>query len=176
MKETNLYTMTVPVFIKSLTALSAVLKKAEAHAIEKSTPRHNYVDALLNDRLVFDQFPLVRQVQIATDNAKAVAARLGGLEMPKFEDTEKTFAELQERIEKTIAFLKTIPEDALAGKEEARVTLPYWADKYLTGSEYVTEYLLPNFFFHTVTAYAIARKNGVQIGKADFFGGLPLKD
>lgn len=174
MNETNLYTVTVPVFIKSLEALSRVLKKAEAHAAEKSSPKRDFAEALLNDRIVFDQFPLIRQVQIATDNAKNSVKRLGGIEVPTFEDTEKTFEELQQRIQKTLEILKTVPESAIAGKEETRVSLPYWDGKSLSGSEYAMQYLIPNFFFHVTTAYAIVRKNGVQVGKGDFTGPLPL--
>lgn len=171
---TNLYTMTVPVFIKSLEALSDILKKAEAHAAAHSTPKRDYAEALLNDRLVFDQFPLVRQVQIATDNAKNCLKRLGDIDVPTFDDTEKTFAELQARIAKTIELLKSVPESAIAGKEDVRVSLPYWDGKSLSGFEYTTQYLIPNFFFHMTTAYAILRKNGVAIGKSDFTGELPL--
>lgn len=175
MKETNLYTVTVPVFIKSLEALSGVLKKAEAHAKERSTPKRDFADALLNDRIVFDQFPLIRQVQIATDNAKNSLKRIGGIDVPAFDDTEKTFDELQQRIAKTIEILKSAPEDAIKGKEEVSVSLPYWEGKTLTGSEYVLQYLIPNFFFHVTTAYAIVRKNGIVVGKGDFTGPLPLK-
>lgn len=171
---TNLYTMTVPVFIKGLEALSSVLKKAEEHGAAHSTPNRDFRESLLNDRIIFDQFHLIRQVQIATDNAKNSLKRLGGIEVPAFEDTEKTFAELQTRIEKTISLLKSVPEDAIAGKEDVRVSLPYWDGKSLSGFEYTTQYLIPNFFFHMTTAYAICRKNGVQIGKGDFTGPLPL--
>ena len=172
--QTTLYTMTIPIFIQSLEALSAVLTKAEAYAKEKSSPKRDFSDALLNDRIVFDQYPLIRQVQIATDNAKNSAKRLGGIEAPVFEDTEKTFAELQERIAKTITFIKSVPKEAIEGKEDVRVSLPYWDGKSLSGFEYATQYLIPNFFFHVTTAYAIVRKNGVTIGKSDFTGPLPL--
>lgn len=177
--ETNLYTITIPVMTKALTALDKMLDKVAAHAETKATERRPgavHAEALLNDRLIFDQFPFAAQVRIACDNAKGGAARLAEIEAPKFEDNEKTVAELKTRIEKTLAFLGTVKPEQLIGKEDIKISLPYFAGKYFTGFEYATEYLLPNFFFHVTTAYAILRKNGVDIGKADFIGGLPLKD
>ena len=115
------------------------------------------------------------QIQRVSDNAKNGIARIAGIEAPKMEDAEKTVAELQARIEKTLAFLKTIKPEQLIGREEAKVSLPYWNGKSLTGFEYATEYLMPNFYFHLVTAYSILRKNGVDVGKDDYIGGLPLK-
>ena len=179
MSETNLYVVTVPVFKKALKVLSNILEKGLEHASTKATerqPTEKHFDALLNDRLVFDQFPLVMQIRIACDNAKGGAARLAEIEAPKFEDNEKTIEELRVRIQKTMAFLDSIKPEQIIGKEEIKVSLPYFPNKYFTGLEYVTEYLLPNFYFHLTTAYAILRKNGVNVGKADFMGGLPLKD
>ena len=131
---------------------------------------------ILNDRLVFDQFPFVMQIRVACDNAKGCAARLAEIEIPKFEDNEQTIGELKARIEKTLAFLKIIKPEQIIGKENVKVSLPYWDGKSLHGFEYVTEYLIPNFYFHVVTAYSILRKNGLTIGKSDYIGGLPLKD
>lgn len=176
MQETNLYTITVPVMVKVLTALNKILDKAAAHAATKKTPKRDYEEALMADRLVFDQFPLATQVRIACDNAKGGAARLAEVEIPAFEDNEKTVADLKARIAKTLAFLETIKPEQITGKEGIRVSLPYWKDKYLTGFDYATGYLMPNFFFHYNTAYSILRKNGVDIGKNDYIGGLPLKD
>src|SRR3989344_2174561 len=173
--ETNLYSVTIPVMAKALDALSKILDKAAAYAESKKTPKRTFEEALLNDRLVFDQFPLAAQVRIACDNAKGGAARLAEVEIPRFEDNEKTNAELQARIEKTHAFLRTIKPEQIIGKEAVKVSLPYWDGKHTTGFEYATEYLMPNFFFHVVTAYAILRKNGVPLGKNDYIGGLPLK-
>lgn len=176
---TNLYVVTVPVLKKALKVLSNILDKGVIHAGTKASERQptaKHMDAMLNDRLVFDQFPLIRQIQIACDNAKGGPARLAEVEPPKFEDNEKTVEELKARIDKTIAYLDTIKPEQIIGKENVKVSLPYFPSKYFTGLEYVTEYLLPNFFFHVTTAYAILRKNGVDIGKADFMGGLPLKD
>ncbi|MDO8552785.1 MAG: DUF1993 domain-containing protein [bacterium] len=179
MQQTNLYAVTVPPMIKALSMLPKIMDKAIAHAESRGTERHpgsKHLASLLNDRLVFDQFHFIRQVQIACDNAKGGAARLAEVEIPVYEDNEKTVDELKARIEKTIAFLKTIKPEQIIGKEEIKITLPYWKNRYATGFEYATEYLLPNFYFHIVTAYSILRKNGVDIGKKDFINGLPLKD
>jgi hypothetical protein len=179
MSETNLYTVTVPPMIKSLKALSGLLDKLDAHASQKQLDWHppkTQESALLNSHLIADQFPFVRQVQVACDNAKGAAARLAGVEAPKFEDNEKTVAELKARIEKTIAFVETIKPEQIIGKEMAKVSLPFWEGKSLYGFEYVTEYLIPNFYFHVATAYSILRANGVGIGKSDYLGPLPLKE
>ena len=169
----NLYVEVVPVMVKMLGGLKLVLQKSAAHAKEKGMSE----EAFLGDRIAPDMFPFARQVQIATDNAKGAAARLTGTENPKYEDTEKTFAELQARIDKTLAFLATFGEAAFADAAERQVTLPYFPGKYMTGLDYAREYAIPNFFFHTCMAYALARKNGVDIGKTDYMGGsLPLKD
>jgi hypothetical protein len=121
-------------------------------------------------------FPLVRQVQIATDNAKGAIARLSGTENPKFEDTETSINELLERIDRAIAFIKSVPEDAFEGAEERRIELPYFKGKYFLGFDYLREYALPNFFFHVVTAYGILRKNGISIGKADYINNATMYD
>jgi len=173
--ETNLYTTTIPPMRKALLALSEVLEKACAFAESKKTSRRSFEEALLADRIIFDQLPLSAQIQIACDNAKGGAARLAGIEAPKFEDTEKTFAELRTRIEKTILFLDTV-KDEVVGQEARRVTLSHYPEKHLLAHEYAREYLLPNFYFHVVTAYAILRKNGLAIGKSDYIGELPLHD
>ncbi|MDB5238510.1 MAG: hypothetical protein JWM46_780 [Candidatus Kaiserbacteria bacterium] len=179
MQETNLYTVTVPVFIKALTSLDGMLDKVAAYAAAKGTERRPaayFENALLQSRLIADQFPFVQQVQVTCDNAKGATARISGVEMPKYEDNETTVAELKARVEKTIAFLKTITAEQIIGKEETKITVPYWNGKHLTAFEYVTEQVLPNFFFHLTTAYSILRSNGIDIGKGDFIGGLPLKD
>lgn len=176
MQKTNLYTITVPVMTKALTALDKILDKAAAHADERKTARRTFEDALLHSRLVFDQFPFVQQVQVACDNAKGGAARLAQVEAPSFEDKETTIAELKERIHKTLEFLKTLKPEMIESNEGIKIALPYWQGKHMTGFEYATEYLLPNFFFHVTTAYAILRKNGLNLGKGDYIGGLPLKD
>lgn len=179
MQETNLYTVTIPPMIKSLRALSGILDKLDAHAKSKQLewqPAGMQEQALLNDHIISDQFPFVRQVQIACDNAKGAAARLAEVEVPKYEDNEKTVTELKARIEKTLAFMQTIKPEQIIGKENITISLPFWDGKSLTGFEYATLQLMPNFYFHVTTAYEILRKNGVDLGKADYIGPLPFKN
>ncbi|MBI2612840.1 DUF1993 domain-containing protein [Candidatus Kaiserbacteria bacterium] len=179
MQETNLYTATIPPMRKTLESLSKILDKAAAHAAEKATerrPASYFEERLLQSHLVFDQFPLLMQIQRVSDNAKGGAARLAGVEPPSFEDNEKTFQELKARLEKTIAFLDTVKAEQVAGKESRNVILPYWQGKHLTAFEYATEYLMPNFYFHFATAYSVLRANGVEVGKDDYIGRLPLKN
>ncbi len=178
MQETNLYTITVPPMMKTLTALAKILDKVESHAKSKQLEWHPagmQEEALLSSRLISDQFPLVRQIQVACDNAKNGIARIAEVEAPKFEDTEKTIAELKTRIDKTVAYLKTFKPESVIGKESVKIALPYWGGKSMSAGEYVNNYLLPNFYFHATTAYSILRKNGVDLGKSDFMGELPLK-
>lgn len=177
--ETNLYTITVPVMTKALTALDKMLDKVSIMAASRANdwrPAAHFETAFLQSRLVFDQFPLVQQVQVTCDNAKNGVARLAQIDAPKMEDNETTIAQLKQRIAATLAFLATIKPEQVIGKEDIKVTLPYWNDKYMTGSGYATEYLVPNFFFHYTTAYSILRENGVEVGKSDYMGGLPLMD
>jgi uncharacterized protein len=163
----SMYQASVPVFIRMLTNLSAVLKKGEAHAQGKKIDPSVFTSA----RLAPDMFPLVRQVQIATDQVKGCGARLAGMEVPKYEDNEQSFADLYARIDKTIAFLKSIKPEQLNGSEDRNVQLPV-RDKtiMIKGLDYLFERVYPNFFFHVTTAYAILRHNGVDIGKGDFLG------
>jgi hypothetical protein len=158
----------VPFFIHSLTALSACITKAEAHAEAKRLKP----DVIPNLRLVADMFPFARQVMIATDHAKGAPARLAGLDVPRFEDTETTLEELRARIQKTIDFLKTIPADAFEGAEARTITIKA-GPRELTfpAPQYYQGYAIPNFYFHMTTAYNILRSNGVDIGKLDFLGG-----
>jgi hypothetical protein len=166
----DIYTYTVPVFVKQLSGLRNILEKAKAHLAETGGDEQ----ALLADALYPDMFPLAKQVQVACDNAKGATARLSGTENPKMEDNERTIDELVARIDKTIAFVRSVPESAFAGAAERKVTLGYF-DGYFTGFDYAREYAIPNFFFHAVTAYGLIRKNGVPVGKADYTNGLPLK-
>jgi hypothetical protein len=130
---------------------------------------------ILQARLAPDMFPFVRQVQIASDNAKSISARLAGEEPPKMEDSESTLSELAERTRKTIAYLKTLESAKFEGAEDRHIPFPYVPDTYLLGQEALFESYLPNFFFHVTTAYAILRNQGMPVGKADFIGTLPLK-
>lgn len=179
MDTLNLYTISIPVMVKSLKSLTNILDKAVEHAKAKASERQPFevhFDQLLNARLIFDQFPLIRQIQIATDMAKGAGSRLAEVENPVFEDNEKTLDELLDRINKTIKFLEGLDPAKISKNTDLKITLAYFPGKYLTPLEYLTEFALPNFYFHITTAYAILRKNGVDVGKNDFIGGLPLKD
>lgn len=167
---TSLYTITIPPFIKALTNLSSCLDKAVAFAeAKKFDPQ-----TLLQSRLAPDQFPLVRQVQSASDAAKGFAARLNGQEIPSIADAETTIEELKGRIAKTIDILKMIKPEDVDGKEDvSNIKLPYLPGM-LTGFDYVIGLTIPNFYFHVVTAYAILRHNGVDIGKTDYIGSLDI--
>lgn len=158
----------VPSFVHSLTALSKILDKAEAHAEAKKIKP----DVIPQLRLVADMLPFWRQVTIACDHAKGASARLSGTENPSFADAESTLAELKERIAKTIAFITTIPDEAFADAE-SRTIMVKAGPRELTFSapQYYGSYAIPNFFFHMTTAYAILRANGVEVGKGDFLGG-----
>lgn len=164
----SMYQTSVPVFKQMLGALSAVLAKAEAHAAAKKIEPK----ALLQARLYPDMFALLRQVQIACDFAKGVSARLAGAEVPGFEDTEETFADLQARIEKTLAFIGSLEISEIDGSEERRIVTQAGTpkEKIFSGQSYLLNYGLPHFFFHTTTAYAILRHNGVEVGKKDYVG------
>lgn len=158
----------VPAFVHSLTALSNILDKAEAFAEAKKLKP----DVIPNLRLIADMLPFSRQITIACDHAKGAPARLAGVEVPSFADTETTVAELKERIAKTIAFISTLPDAAFEGAE-ARTVVIKAGSRELTfpGAQYLSTYALPNFYFHMGTAYNILRSNGVAIGKVDFLGG-----
>lgn len=163
----SLYQASVPVFVRMFGNLSAILDKAVADAeARKIDP-----SVLLNARLAPDMHPLTRQVQIASDAAKGCAARLSGVEVPSFPDTESSFAELQARIANTLDFIKSLsPEqiDSGAGREVV-IKVPGSELKF-SGEDYLLHFVLPNFYFHVTTAYAILRHNGLGIGKMDYLG------
>jgi len=157
-----------PRFAHMLRSLAALLDKAQAHCEAKK------IDplALTQFRLYPDMFPLARQVQIACDTAKGAVARLAGLEIPKHEDTEQTFAELKSRIAKTVDFIESVSAAKLDGTEDKEIVLKMRAgDMKFTGLQYLLGFAYPNFYFHVTTAYNILRHNGVEIGKRDFLGG-----
>ena len=159
----------VPVFTQFLNALSAILKKAEAFCEAKKIEP----DALLTARLFPDMFPLRRQVQLACDFAKGAGARLAGIPVPSFPDEEKTFAELQARIAKTLDFLGTLKKEQFADAASRTVTLKIGGqDMNFPGATYLSHFALGNFYFHLTTAYDILRHNGLEIGKRDFMGGI----
>ncbi|MGV8920663.1 MAG: DUF1993 domain-containing protein [Pseudomonas sp.] len=166
----SLYATSVPVFKQMLSALSDVLAKAEAHASAKSIEP----DALLQARLFPDMFQLVRQVQIAVDFAKGVPSRLAGITPPSYDDSEKTFADLQALLAKTLAFLATIQPEQIDGQESREIiTRPGTPkQKIFNGQSYLLSYGLPQFFFHVTTTYAILRSNGVEVGKRDYMGAF----
>ncbi len=164
----SMYNASIPVFQQMLKALSEVLTKAEAHAADK----HFDPEVLLQARLFPDMFPLLRQVQIAADFAKSVPARLAGVEVPAYEDSEQSFADLQARLTKTLTFLAGLSAAQIDGSEALEVVLRPGTpkEKKLSGQTYLLGYGLPQFFFHVTTAYDILRHNGVEIGKRDFMG------
>ena len=163
----SMYQATVPVMQRALANLIAILEKGAAHAEAKKIDPA----VLVASRLYPDMFPLSKQVQVASDISKGGAARLAQVEPPAFEDNETTFAELIERLRKTIAFLGTLKAQQIDGSEERTVT---WqtrtATKSMQGQPYLLNHVLPNVFFHVATAYDILRHNGVEIGKQDFLG------
>jgi hypothetical protein len=166
----SMYSASVPVFRQMLGSLAAILEKAEAHAdLKKIDPQ-----ALLQARLFPDMFPLLRQVQVAADFAKGTVARLGGVEVPRYEDVETDFAGLQERIAKTLAFIDSVPREAIEDGAEREITVGTGANQrqFNGGQTYLLHYSLPHFYFHTTTVYAILRHNGLEIGKKDFIGSF----
>lgn len=164
---TELYDLTVPVFTRGLKALSAILDKAAAHATETGADPQ----ALLALRLAPDMHPLSKQVQIACDGSKLCVARLSGAEAPVNEDTETTIAELQARIAATLAFIGSVPRDAIDGQEDRDVVLKFPGGEWpFKGQAYVVGFALPNVFFHLTAAYGLLRQAGVPLGKRDFLG------
>jgi len=163
-----LYTASVPVMQQMLRALSDVLKKAEEHAVQKNIDP----DALLQARLFPDMFPLIRQVQIASDFSKGIVSRLAGAEVPSWPDTEVSFTDLQALIAKALAYIESFkPEQFDLGEDREIVLRPGTPkEKRLAASAYLLHYGLPQFFFHVTTAYAILRHNGIEIGKRDYMG------
>jgi hypothetical protein len=163
----SMYQASIPVFVRMLSNLSAMLEKAAAYAeVKKIDPA-----VLIQARLAPDMRPLSFQVQVATDTVKGCAARLAGIEAPSFPDTETTFPELHARIAKTITFLQSVSAAQIDGSEERTVTLKLRQEVQFKGQAYLLSFVLPNFFFHVTTAYAILRHNGVEIGKQDYIGG-----
>lgn len=164
----SMYQASIPVLIRTLSNLRAILVKGAAHAETKKIEPA----VLLGSRLFPDMFALTRQVQIATDMAKGCAARLSGVEPPKYDDTESSFADLLARIDKTVAYLKTFKPEQIDGTEDRDVTLntPRGPLNF-KGMPYLLYFLLPNIYFHVTTAYNLLRHNGVELGKLDYLGG-----
>jgi hypothetical protein len=163
----SMYQASIPVFIRVLGNLSAILDKAAAHAEAKKIDP----SVLVNARLAPDMFPLARQVQIATDGMKGCAARLAGVEIPSYPDTETTFPELKARIAKTADFLKSVRADQIDGSETRQISLKFGGQPTsFRGQDYLLTFVYPHVLFHVTTAYDILRHNGVELGKMDYLG------
>jgi hypothetical protein len=163
----TIYDASIPPLVTMLENLGHVLKVGEAHARESGKDAKDYLEA----RLAPDMYNLIKQVQVATDMAKGCGARLAGADIPKYEDTETSFAALQDRLAKTIAFLKGLDRGAFSGAEDKAVTLKFPnAEFHFSGRDYLTNFAMPNVYFHITTVYAILRHAGVPLGKPDFMG------
>ncbi len=165
----TMYQASIPAFIRMLDNLSTILDKAAAHAEAKKIAPAIFINA----RLTPDMFPLSRQVQIATDMVKGCAARLAGIEVPSYEDNEATFAELQARVAKTVAFLQSIEASQIDGSEERDITVKFGSREFkFLGQAYLVDFVIPNFHFHLTCTYALLRHNGVDVGKMDYIGSF----
>jgi hypothetical protein len=163
----------IPVFEIGLNTLAVLLDKTQAYAEAKRIDP----TVLLNARLFPDMFALARQVQSACDQAKNGAARLAGVDPPRYEDNEKTISELKARIAKTIAFVKTLDAKGIDTSADREITFPLGPNNkgQMRGVDYLNHFALPNFYFHLTTAYDILRHSGVELGKRDFLGAIPMK-
>ncbi len=166
-----IYDLTIPVFTKTLQNLTHMLDKSAAFAETKKFD----TAVLMQARLAPDQFPFIRQIQIACDTAKLGAARLTGKEAPSHDDKEQTLADIKTRIHETIAFLNSLTAKDFEGAAERKITQLRWEGKYMLGHDYVNHHAVPNFYFHVTTAYSILRHNGVDLGKKDYLGEMPYK-
>jgi uncharacterized protein len=165
----SMYQASVPAFVQTLNNLSAILDKAEAHAKNRKIDP----EVLLNYRLAADMLPFIRQVQIAADLAKGAAARLAGVEVPKHDDTEKTFGDLKARLAKTVTFVQSVQPKDIDGSEDREINLTLGEHTMsFKGQPYLVHFVMPNFYFHCTTAYDILRHCGVELGKRDFIGAL----
>ena len=165
----SMYQASVPRFVHMLGNLSAMLEKAEAHVdARKVDPT-----SLINFRLFPDMFPFSRQIQVTCDVSKGAIARLAGVEVPKHEEVEQTYAELRARIAKTEGFIQTIRPAQVDGSEDKDIVVKLGKQEYrFKGMQYLLNYAYPNFYFHVTTAYNILRHNGVELGKKDFVGAF----
>ena len=163
----SLHAVVVPTFLQTLKGLSGILSKAEAHCEAKKIAP----EALLTARLFPDMYPLTRQVQSAGDFAAKSCARLAGADVPTYPDGEKTFAELQKRIETATAYVRGFTEKQFEGAATREITITAGTRTLnFNGASFLASFALPNFFFHATTAYDILRHNGVEVGKRDFLG------
>jgi hypothetical protein len=166
----TMHSASVPVFVRMLGNVLQWLDKAEAHAQAKKFDAGVYLSA----RLAPDMLPFVRQIQIACDAVKFGVARLAGVEAPKFEDNEASIADLRARIRKTLDYIGSVPAAQIDGTDDKDIVVPRRdGSMTLKGEAYLKQFVLPNFFFHVTTTYALLRHNGVDLGKSDFLGPLP---
>ena len=165
----TMYSTSVPIITRMLGNLLTWLDKAEAHAQARKFDASVYLAA----RLAPDMLPFVKQIQIACDAAKFGVARLAGIEAPRFEDDEATLSELRARVRKTLDFVQSVPSERIDGTEDKEVIVPRREGSMtLAGETYLKQFVLPNFFFHVTTTYALLRHNGVELGKADYLGAF----
>jgi len=164
----TMYSASVPVFVRMLGNMLNWLDKAQLHADERKFDSTNY----LGLRLAPDMLPFSRQIQIATDGAKGCVARLSGTEVPKWDDTEATLAQLRARVLKTLDFVQGFSAEEFEGSESREIVLPTRQGDPLRfdGETYLKHFVLPNFYFHATTTYALLRHSGVQLGKRDYLG------
>ena len=167
----HLYDLTVPQLSKMLKNVDRWLEKAISHAEAKKFDVNN----LMKARLAPDQFAFDRQIQTVCDNAKFVVGRLTGKEWPAHPDTETTIDQLRARVAAVLTYLESFKRDDFAAADERKITLPWMQGTWMRGDEYVSEFALPNFYFHATTAYAILRHNGIDLGKRDFLGSVPMR-
>lgn len=167
----SLYSDTFPQLTKMLRNLQTMLTLAA----ENAEGRGFHGNVLMKSRLAPDQWPLIRQIQAACDTPKLAAGRLSGATPPKNDDKETTLDEIRGRIDSTIAFLESVPESSFEGCESKRIALPPLKGGTMTGADYVHQFVLPNFYFHLTTAYAILRNNGVALGKRPYLGSLTFE-
>jgi len=165
----SMYQASVPAFVQILNNLSAILDKAEAYAKNRKIDP----EVLLNYRLAADMLPFIRQIQIAADLAKGAVARLAGVEVPKHDDTEKSFADLKARLDKTVMFVQSVQPNDIDGSEDHEINLTLGEHTMnFKGQPYLVHFVMPNFYFHCTTAYDILRHCGVELGKRDFIGTI----
>ena len=165
----SMFQASVPAYLRMLANTKVLLEKGAAFCAAKKIDE----SILINARLAPDMFPLSRQVQIATDFAKGSTARLAGLDIPQYDDNEKTFADLAARIDKTMAFISTVNATQIDGQEDREISLTIGGRPVnFKGQPYLIHFVLPNLHFHLAMLYAILRHNGVDVGKTDFLGGV----
>jgi len=162
----------VQLFAKTLANLEKWMDKAEAYAKDRGFE----VDVLAQSRLAPDQYSFVKQLQAACDQAKFAAAYLSGGKAPSHPDNEQTFAELRQRIQKTLAYVNSVPAKDFADADQQKVAPAWLGGRWFRGSDYLVEMAIPNFFFHASMAYAILRHNGVSLGKMDYIGGITTQE